>query len=202
MSKASLNTQTGKLFIVIRKNKEISIDKIKSYCKEYSTQYAFICHAKDVDYATGLVIPIHYHIIMNAKDTRKRLSTHLNDLSTFFGFKNNDGIEIDKYRSWESGLQYLIHKNDKQKTQHDINEIITNIDADELKTYLTCNTFVLSFDYIYSLCLSSRNICEIIKAIGISNYQRYRATIWDIWNDTKKISSRVFSSDCSQKSQS
>ena len=72
MSKASLNTQTGKLFIVIRKNKEIDINKIKAYCKEYGKEYAFICHAKDIDFATGVVIPVHYHIIMNAKDNRKR----------------------------------------------------------------------------------------------------------------------------------
>lgn len=186
MGKASLNTQTGKLFIVIRKNKEIDKNKLKSYCEKYGNEFAFISHDNDIDSVTGLVIPIHYHIVMNAKDKRKRLSTHLEDLRAFFNFKDNNGIEIDKYRTWENALQYLIHKNNKEKTQHDFNEIITNIDKDELKTYLSCDTFVISFDLIYSTCLSSKNIVDVIRSLGISNYQRYRATIWDIWNEVKK----------------
>lgn len=185
MSKATLSTQTGKLFIVIRKNKELPISKIKAYCEQYGEEYAFITHKCDIDSATGLTIPIHYHIVLNAKDKRKRLATHLEDIRQFFNFKDCNGLEIDKYRSYESALQYLIHKNDKEKTQHDISEIITNIDNDELLTYISCDTFVISFDYIYSLCLRSKNIIEIIKAIGLSNYQRYRATIWDIWNNVQ-----------------
>lgn len=183
MSKASLSTQTGKLFIVIRKNKEIPINKIKEYCLTFGNEYAFITHKNDVDPLTGLVVPIHYHIVMNAKENKKRLSTHLNDLSTFFGFKDNNGIEIDKYRSYESALQYLIHKNDPQKTPHNINEIFTNIDQSELQTYLTLDTFVISFELVYSVCSHSKNIIEVIRALGLSNYQRYRATIWDIWKD-------------------
>lgn len=183
MSKASLSTQTGKLFIVIRKNKPLPLDKIKAYCAEYGKEFAFIVHDKDIDSVTGSVIPIHYHIVMNAKDNKKRLSTHLNDISSFFGFRDNNGIEIDKYRNLESALQYLIHKNNPEKTQHDISEIITNFGNDELTTYITCETSVISFDYIYSLCLSNKNIIGVIKALGLSNFQRYRATIWDIWNN-------------------
>lgn len=185
MNKASLSTQTARLFIVIRKNKVIDINKIKSYCELYGEEYAFITHKNDIDPLTGLCIPIHYHIVMNAKDKRKRLSTHLEDIRSFFGFKNNDGIEIDKYRSFENALQYLIHKNDKDKTQHSIDEIITNIDKDELTTFITCDTLVISFDYIYSLCKNANNILDVIKALGLSNYQRYRSTIWDIWNAIK-----------------
>lgn len=186
MSKASLNTQTGKLFIVIRKNKEIPMEKIKAYCSIYGDQYAFIKHENDIDAVTGLKIPVHYHIVMNAKNKLRRLSTHLEDISSFFGFENNNGIEIDKYRSYENALQYLIHKNNPEKTQHSINEIITNIDDKELSTYLTVDTGTISFETIYSLCLSSSNIIEVIRGLGISNYQRYRATIWDIWVECKK----------------
>lgn len=186
MSKCSLSTQTAKLFIVIRKNRSIDLDKIKSYCSNYGNEYAFIKHENDIDSATGVIIPVHYHIVMNAKDKKKRLKTHLNDLCEFFGFKDSNGIEIDKYRSYENALQYLIHKNNKEKTPHKADEIITNIDKDELNTYLSVDTFTISFDYIYSLCLSSSNIVEIIKAVGLSNFQRYRATIWDIWENVKK----------------
>lgn len=186
MNKASLQTQTGKLFIVIRKNKAIPEDKIKSYCLEFGIEYAFICHKKDIDPLTGVEIPIHYHIVMNAKDKRKRLSTHLEDIRSYFGFKNNDGIEVDKYRSYESALQYLIHKNDAQKTQHDIEEIITNIDKDQLKTLITVDTAVITFENIYTICLHSSNLIDLIRSLGISNYQRYRSTIIDIWNEVKR----------------
>lgn len=184
--KSSLNTQTGKLFIVIRKNKAININKIKSYCETYGKEYAFISHNKDIDPVTGVTIPIHYHIVMNAKDTKKRLSTHLNDLCDFFGFDNANGIEIDKYRTYESAIQYLIHKNDSSKTKHDVEEIITNINSEELKTLISIDTFTISFDLVYSLCLTSNNIIEIIRALGLSNYQKYRATIWDIWQNINK----------------
>lgn len=185
MAKASLNTQTGKLFIVIRKNKVLDVNKIKAYCSQYGCEYAFISHKEDKDPITGVIIPIHYHIVLNAKDKRKRLSTHLEDLRSFMGFKDNNGIEIDKYRSYESALQYLIHKNDPQKTQHDISEIITNIDKDELKTLLTIDTAVMSFELVLSIIKRSNNIVDVIRSLGLSNYQRYRATIWDIWQEER-----------------
>lgn len=185
MSKASLTTQTGKLFIVIRKNKAITVEKIKTYCETFGETYAFITHENDIDPVTGVKIPIHYHIVMNAKETRKRLATHLNDLSTFFGFKDNNGIQMDRYRSFEQALQYLIHKNDTQKTPHGANEIVTNIDKDELNTYLSLDTFTISFELVYSICMRSQNIVDVIRSLGLSNYQRYRATIWDIWKETK-----------------
>ena len=33
-------------------------------------------------------------------------------------------------------VQYLIHKNDKKKTPHEVSEIVTNIDSETLKFYL------------------------------------------------------------------
>ena len=65
-NKYPLTTQTSKLFVVIRKNKEISLDLLKSYCEEYFEQYAFIKHENDIDALTGYVIPVHYHIVGNA----------------------------------------------------------------------------------------------------------------------------------------
>lgn len=184
--KQSLSTQTGKLFIVIRKTpeimKDISCDNILSYCKSFGVDYAFIEHNHDIDPITGLVEGKHYHIVMNAIHKDKRLSTHLNDLCSYFGFTDNNGICIEKYGSYEGSLQYLLHKNNPEKTQHDISEIVTNIDKGDLQTYISVDlqSQDVNFDYIYSICLSSKNIIEIIKQIGLSNYQRYRSTIWDI----------------------
>lgn len=177
---APLTTQTGKLFIVIRKNKSIPLDKIKAYCLTYGKEYAFIEHKQDIDPVTGLVIPTHYHIVLNAKDVKKRLATHLNDLVSFFDFDNANGVEIDKYKTLSGALQYLTHQNQKEKTQHKVEEINHNFDVGEFATYMTCDNDVLSFERVYSVCLSAHNIIEVIRELGLSVYQRYRATIWDI----------------------
>ena len=61
--KSSLNTQTGKLFIVIRKTpsimETIDNDKVISYCKTFGRDYVFICHEKDIEPVSGLVETIH-----------------------------------------------------------------------------------------------------------------------------------------------
>ena len=156
--KCSLTTQTGKIFLVIRKNKKIDKNMIAAYLKEYAIDYAFIEHEKDIEPVTGLVEGVHYHIVYNAKDKRMRLATILNNVVSYFGFKDSNGIEIEKYTSFELSIQYLIHKNNPEKTQHKPEEIISNIDKDLLNTYLTCDMEVLSFDYIYSLCNSNSTI--------------------------------------------
>ena len=43
-------------------------------------------------------------------------------------------IQVGRY--WNSMVQYLIHKNDKKKTPHEVSEIVTNIDPETLKFYL------------------------------------------------------------------
>lgn len=183
----SLSTQTGKLFIVIRKDKDtmsrITNDLVLSYCRTFGKDYVFICHEHDIEPVTLLEETRHYHIVLNALAKDKRLSTHLNDLVSFFGFADNNGICIEKYDSYEGALQYLLHKNNPEKTQHDISELIYNIDRGDLETYLTIDlqNDTISFDRVYSICLSSGNIIEVIRQLGISNYQKYRATIWDIW---------------------
>ena len=184
--KCNLSTQTAKIWLVIRKNESIDVNKIESYLRCVANEYAFIEHKCDIDPITGTFIGVHYHIWYNAKKKSQQLVKILNDWCDYLGFDNNNGVEIEKYSSTELCIQYLIHKNNPEKTQHKIDEIITNLDKDLLNTYLTCDVSSITFDFVYSLCLSSNNILEVIKSIGISNYQRYRATIWDLWNELHK----------------
>lgn len=189
--KCSLTTQTGKIFLVIRKNKIIDENLIKQYLKEYALDYAFIKHEKDIEPVTGIVEGVHYHIVYNGKDKRLRLSTILNNVVEFFGFKDANGIEIEKYTSFELSIQYLIHKNNPEKTRHLPEEIVSNIDKDLLNTYLTCDIEVMSFDYIYSLCNSNSNILGVIKSLGLSAFHSKRSTIWDIWNAVQEEKKRL-----------
>lgn len=185
-NKYPLTTQTSKLFIVIRKNKVISHNLIKSYCDEFMNDYAYIEHKNDKDPITGEIIPVHYHIVGNAKKVKTPLSTHLNDIVKYFRFDNSNGIQVDKYDNFVSAIQYLVHKNNPEKTQHKVSEVITNISKEEYDLYMTSEqSEIISFDMCYSICMSSNNIVEVIKGIGFKTYAKYRSTILDMFYSCK-----------------
>lgn len=131
---ANLESKATKITLVIRKGVALKKSDINSLCDTYLSRYAWIEHAKDINLA-GEVESIHYHIVGELKE-RTRLGTFLNRVVAHFGFDNPFGIEIDTAKCIESCYQYLIHKNDKEKTPHEIEEIISNIDKEELKTII------------------------------------------------------------------
>ena len=186
-NKYPLTTQTTKLFIVIRKNKQFSKDFIRNYCENFFVQYVFIEHLNDIEPITGEIEGAHYHIVGIAKKVKTPLKTHLNDLVKYFRFDNANGIEIDKFDNLTLSIQYLIHKNNPEKTQHSFDELIYKWDKDELLMHITTEqTDVISFDMVYSVCLSSKNIIEVIKGIGFKQYAKYRYTIKDIFDEIKR----------------
>lgn len=188
-NKYPLTTQTYKITLVIRKNKRIPISKLKEYCETYFEEYSFIEHQKDIEPVTKLVEGCHYHIVGNLKLEyhRDRLQTTLNHCVDFFKFDNANGIEIDKYDKYVNCIQYLIHKNQPEKTPHQASEIYTNIDMDTMNLYLTSDSGdIITFDMVYSICYSSHNIVEVIKQLGFKNYHRYRSSIQDIYEFCKR----------------
>lgn len=184
----SLTCQSKKACIVIRKNKQLDIDKIKSYCDTYFEKYAFIEHKRDVKPDTSEIETVHYHIVGNFKASKVAFSTRLNDIVEFFKFDNACGIEIEMYKSLENSIQYLTHKNQPEKTQHDVKDIVTNIEQSEFQLlYESDSGQVVTFDTLYCLCLESSNIIEVIKGLGIGVYKSWRNVIWDIWNELHKF---------------
>ena len=128
----SLNTKTKFVNIVVRKKPPFVIsdyhDKILSWCEENCELYAFIYHKRDIN-LEGVVENEHLHLVATMKD-RKLLSTFLNS----FVLKLNIttiGVMIDKCNSMEGSLQYLLHKNDKNKTQHEFKELFYNYEESE-----------------------------------------------------------------------
>lgn len=179
----SLTCQSKKACIVIRKGISISKDKIKEYCDTYFEKYAFIEHNGDIKADTGEQETVHYHIVGNYKASKVAFSTRLNDIVSFFNFDNAFGIEIEMYKSLEASLQYLTHKNQPEKTPHKVSDIVTNIEPSEFQLlYESNNGSIVTFDTIYTLCLESNNIIEVIKGLGIGVYKTWRNVIWDIWN--------------------
>ena len=95
--------------------------------KEDSIEYAYILHKEDTN-ENGETEKAHYHICIR------------NINGSNFGFdvlKSAFPVgKIERGRTWQYMLQYLLHKNAPEKTQHTIEEIITNIDGGTLDLYL------------------------------------------------------------------
>lgn len=183
----SLTCQSKKVCIVIRKNKDIPLDKIKSYCDLYFDKYAFIEHKGDIKPESGEIEGTHYHIVGNFKASKVEFSTRLNTIVDYFHFDNANGLQIEMYKSLENSLQYLTHKNQPEKTPHNVADIITNIEKSEFDLlYTSDNGQVITFDKLYTLCLESSNIVEVIRDLGIGVYKSWRNVVWDIWNELHK----------------
>lgn len=186
--KIPLTSQVRDLFIVIRKNKVIPKKTITEYCESMFDKYAFIEHKNDIEPITGLVEGCHYHIWAHVRDKGVAKSTHINAILKAFKFDTDDGICIEQIANKVLAMQYLIHKNNPEKTQHEVKDVVSNIDKDELNLMFTSDTGeVVSFDLIYTLCRVSTSICQIIKALGINVYRQYRNVVLDIYNDVKTI---------------
>jgi len=191
-SKKPLTCQSTKVDIVIRKNIEIPLSKIKAYCVENFERYAFIEHKGDIKPETGEVEGTHYHICGDMFGSKIPFSTRLNNLAKFFGFADLNGIQIDQYRTFEGALQYLTHKNAPEKTPHKIEEIVTNLSEADFKIFYEADIgSVITFDLLYVACVNATNIVEVIKELGIGNYRVWRSVIWDIWNTLKESSDYI-----------
>ena len=98
-------------------------------------EYAYILHENDKN-EKGEVEQAHYHICM-----RKTNSTNFKFPTLKHAFPVG---KIERGRTWEYMLQYLLHKNSPEKTQHTIEEIVTNIDGGTLDLYLKSTPSVKS----------------------------------------------------------
>lgn len=187
--KAPLTCQSINADIVIRKNIDISKAKIEAYCKEYCLQYAFIEHKGDIQPTTGEVEGTHYHLVLKYSEGKVAFSTRLNQIVQWFGFKDALGIEIDKIGSLGKCLQYLIHKNNQEKTPHDISEIVHNYDANEFAILMSeVNDQCVTYDWLYQGCMECDYKYQLIKFFSPNVYRAWRNVILDMWEDIHKLS--------------
>ena len=188
--KTNLSTQTGKIWLIIRKNRVLDKDKIDEFLNLYCNEYAWICHEHDIN-SDGQVEGVHYHFVFNLKgDYRKqRLHTTLGRICNHFGFKDNSGVQIEKYDSFEGCIQYLTHKNQPSKTQHKVEEIVTNIPKDTFNLYYNLDlNDVFSFEFVFSACISHNNKLEVVKELWnwYSKNATYKRCIDEIWELTRE----------------
>lgn len=185
--KATLTTQSAHWFITIRKNKALPINILKQWCETYAQQemYAFIEHKGDIAVDTGEVEGVHYHIVINMVSRHQKLAI-LRDIVRTFELDNPFGIEVDTYDTFEGCLQYLTHQNEPQKTQHNRDEIITNIDKDTfasiLDTPIASNLTATSLIGYIQQC---KTPVELVGLLGLGTFDHYLKTIRVLWKFIK-----------------
>lgn len=91
------------------KTHELALKIIK---KEYN--YACIVHDNDLD-SKGEIKKSHTHVVLSFKSQRWR-----NSLALELGITPN---YLERCRNLESSLKYLIHYNDQDKFQYDVNDV-------------------------------------------------------------------------------
>lgn len=183
MSKrCSLETQTKKVNMVIDLPFKNSIDSICEELKKCGYLYAMILHDKDVDKNGVLKVP-HYHLILSSPK-RHRLKYYLDHVSDIFnkvnkiGCPTTDGVEVMTSESLEWDLQYLIHKNDKDKYQYSKDSIITNINDVNLTEMLSIEVQKqFTVNDVLEVIYNSKDELEVAAKIGIGNFNLYSKLI-------------------------
>jgi len=164
-------------------NKHITELDLNNYLKNEMRVafYSFIKHDSDVD-GEGNKERTHYHIVV-ALNTSYAKSTILN------GFANGLSCNVDivsarKVKSFVKSVQYLIHKNDKDKFQYDYLDIWTN-DVNELNMclYMSASSYEVDIDYLFELVKRSSSLSEIYKELGLQKSKQYRSLIFDMYKE-------------------
>lgn len=182
MRKASLTSQSTHFCVVIRKNTIIDCSLLDNWLKFNTHEYAYIKHENDIHPVTSEVEGVHYHLVFNTI-SRHQVAWVINQMRDLFGFNDANGIEVDIYKSFEGSVQYLTHQNEPLKTPHKKEEIVHNLGDDLLSQVLCSEVNNLTFDTLYGIILRSSSLTEVVKAVGLSQYNHLRNTIKDLWGD-------------------
>lgn len=177
---APLSCQTSKHFVVIRKNREYPVKLITDWLNENYSHWAFIVHKNHKEPITGEIIPTHYHYVGKCKRKDVRLKTILGELAKLLK-TDTDGIEIDKYNNLDLSIQYLIHKNNPEKTQEKVDKIVFGgWTKDDIINSISADSTGINIDRLLSICKTEQDFPSLLKALGLNNYHKYRNVILDI----------------------
>lgn len=182
---ALLTQKTKYINIVVRKL-DINIsdrDKdIKKWCANNCEFYAYIYHRHDHN-LEGQIEHEHLHLVCIIKNSQ-RLSTTLNSFCEAVSLTTL-GVMIDKCNSYEGSIQYLIHKNDEEKDQHTIDEIVTNYSKEEINTLMDYEFIALTPQRLRYIVKTAHSNYEIIEKLGLTKYTQLRRVIMDIKEDMR-----------------
>lgn len=156
------------------------LKELLDYLNSQGFLYFVIKHDKDVD-NQGVLIRAHYHIVFRSMK-RLRVKQVFNQICDWM-LTNMENIQIQEVIDFSASVQYLIHKNNLEKHQYDVNEVITN--SDNLISIMneTISCVHISTDWLIdNIVCNSMSRLELIKAIGIGAYTHYRPVINDLYD--------------------
>jgi len=156
----------------------VSVD-LDKWLQENASLHAWIIHDRDLLDDGCTFKTLHMHIVFQLSK-KKRASTIINALADIFAVSPL-AVSVEQAFSIEGAIQYLVHKNQKDKHQYSVDDIHTDIQDDEMSMIMDTTTIAADFDRIKGICYGAEDLLEVIEKVGMSTYQHYRATILDIY---------------------
>lgn len=129
------------------------IEKVKSV-EFYSCKWYYIQHQNEVNNITGEFKKNHYHLLIkldNAISVEKLLKALSNELNFVSLLK-----DFSIVKSFKGAVRYLIHYDNKEKQQYNLNEIITN--DKNLSYYFNDNSILDNFKMIVNILDYNKDI--------------------------------------------
>ena len=195
--KAPLNAKRKNVSVILgskkmplpARDKDWYYTRLKAYCDEHCTDYAFIMHDKDKD-ENGDTKFLHIHmalVMLKVNKDYKKLNTILNELAKEVEI-DGQCIQIDEMTSFNGSVQYLIHKRDPQKAQYEESCVVTNQSPEELHTIMESDIDTMCVSYLIQVVKDCHeNRIEIMQKIGLRYYKEYRNVILDIINTNRGL---------------
>lgn len=159
-------------------------DDLRMWLAYHCDEWAFIYHNKDID-DSGILIPGHLHFV-GVRLTPTRIGTTIKSIADTLEI-DPLSISVSKTDCLNGAIQYLIHKNDKDKYQYDKSDIVCSYSADDLECLLDGDLKIDKLETLLQVINDNTTITGVIKSIGIDNYRIYRNVIWDLFKEAHDI---------------
>lgn len=170
----------------ILNQKTITEVDLKNYLNDNESIlfYAFIKHDSDFD-EYGEKERNHYHLVLRLKNQYSK-TTIINDIAQKL-LINKNIISCRKCLNFVLSVQYLVHKNDKDKYQYDLMDCCTN-DSNEFMNCIINNisSYEIDIDYLIKLINCSDSLFTVYKELGLKNACTYRSIITDLWKERRR----------------
>lgn len=158
-------------------------------CKAFQDYLYFgICHDHDVN-DDGLLKTKHYHVVVYS-DKRIKTDTMMSELKEHCSLMNDECISDRVVGSEAKAVQYLTHKNDRDKYQYSFDDIFTNSRDSLIKLYNFKAVAEIGDTAFIDLVLNAKSKKDVISIIGVENFNKYQKTIMFLWDERYKYASK------------
>lgn len=178
-----LETRTKKVLAIISL-KEVApesypaiMESLEGFLSSWA-EWSFILHDCDTD-ANGEQKTPHIHLVGFLKSPA-RLITTLNRLADYLGMSPL-AVSVRKCEDYPKALQYLIHKNDKEKYQYQIKAIKSNLSEADLNGLLNDESPKIDIDRLYKMCEEAPDKMTLMRSLGLGFYRLYRPIVNEVW---------------------